>query len=470
MAYLGLSDHEVKAFSVVRAIRALYYPEVRQYQKEAAFEIDVSAEAARQDDRHVGGVLIPDDVLNAKQIQRRVLTAGSPAGGGRTIDDEMQSMIDIFIEHTFAAENVSVLTGITGTVYLPGQEDRVDLYRGAYTFNVATFNTTLANGTKSWTFTTASNVTKLSFESITAADTALIKKLEAGDQIRVLNGTTTVQTWTIDSVDVDDVTITLASGSVTTGLTDGDDYTLRLLAVNKGWTPETGAAREDEMSFRQVKFTPHHVRSYTRVTKQLLVQSHTNIEMLIRKDLARAIAKSVDKAILYGVGTDASKDPIGISKTDGINKDTWTVAETKAARRKLIDKVLDAEELLANNNVPDQNGRQIERERMCQILMSPRMRRRMKTVQFFGDNTDNPLLSDDEMLLGEYKTHISSQVEHDDFFFCDWKDAVLALWTGIEIMENPYSEDREGIIRITTDQMLDVNVLRPKSFYWLDAA
>lgn len=469
MALLGLSDHEVRAFSVVRAVRAMYYPEVRQYQKEAAFEMDVSAEASRMDDRHVGGILIPDDVLKAKQISR-ALTAGSPAGGGHTIDDELQSMIDIFIENTFAADNVSVISGIQGNVSLPGQDSRVDLYRGAYTFDVTQFNTTLVTDTKSWTFATVDSQPTLQFESLVAADVAAIAILEAGDQIVVSAAGTAVYTYTIAEVDTDTNNITLETGSVGTNLTDGTDYALRLLAVNKGWTGETTAAREDEMSFRQVKFTPHHVRAYTRVTKQLLVQSHSNVEMLLRKDLARAISKAVDRALLYGVGTDTSKDPLGIAKTTGINKDTWTVLETEVGRAVLREKVLDAEELLANNNVPDQNGRQIERERMCKVLMAPRMKRRMKTVKFHGDYTNEPLLSDDDMLLGEYKAHYSTQVDHDDMFFADWKDAVLAIWSGIEIMENPYSEDKEGIIRITTDQMLDVDVLRPGSFYYLDAA
>ena len=156
----------------------------------------------------------------------------------------------------------------------------------------------------------------------------------------------------------------------------------------------------------------------------------------------------------------------------GINSDaTWTAGDTKVIRDGLIAKVLDAEELLAENNVPDQNGRQVGKERMCKILMSPRMRRRMKSAQFFGENTDIPLLDKDDMLLGEYMVYTSTQVDTDDFFYADWKDAVLALWSGIE--HRDYGESvilgrqAKGIIRITTDQMCDVGVLRPKSFYWL---
>ena len=471
MALLGLSDQEVRSFSVVRAVRALYYPEVRQFQEEAAFEFDVSAEASRIDDRQVGGLLIPDDVLQAKQIQQRALTAGSPTGGGHTIDDELQSMIDIFIENTFAADNVSVLSGLQGNISLPGQADRVNLLTGAYDFDFVRFNTTLVDGTKSWSFATVGGNPTLQFESIVDADVNAIQRLRVGDRITVepSGGGTVIQTWTVAAVDTATNNVTLATGSVSTGITDGTDYDLSVLQITRGWTSETGAALEDEMSFRQVQFTPRHIRAHSRISKQLLVQSHGNIEMLIRNDLARAIAKAVDRALLYGTGG-SNNQPVGISGTTGINQSTWSVVDTEAGRAVLKEKVLDAEEALANNNVPDQNGRQVERERMCKVLMSPRMKRRMKTVKFHGDYTDEPLLSDDNMLLGEYMTHYSTQVDHDDFFFCDWKDAVLAIWSGIEIMENPYSEDKEGIIRITTDQMCDVDVLRPTSMYWLNAA
>ena len=471
MALLGLSNQEVRAFSVLRAVRAMYYPEVRQFQQDAAFEIDVSAEAARMDDRPVSGLLIPDDVLMAKQISQRALTAGSPTGGGHTIDDEMQSMIDIFVENTFAADNVSVLSGLQGNVYLPGQDARVELRRDNEDLDVAQYKTTL--GGKSWTADASANT--MSFMNLVAADEALIASLRASDQIQVQpnGGGAAIQTWTVVSVDADTHVITFENVTLT-GLSNNDNYDL-VIVFGSGWTGEVTAAREDEMSFRQVQFVPRHVRAFSRISKQLLVQSHGNIEMLLRKDLARAISKAVDRALLYGIGVgpdanNPANQPVGIAGTTGINKDTWTVAETEAARRVLIEKVLDAEERLATNEVPDQNGKQIERERMCKVLMSNRMKRRMRTVKFFGNYTDEPLLSDDDMLLGEYKAYYSTQVDHDDFFFCDWKDAVLAIWSGIEIMENPYSEDREGIIRITTDQMLDVNILRPGSMYHLDAA
>ena len=474
MAIIGLSEHEKDAFSITRAVRALAFPQNRQYQRDAEFEFDVSTEAAKVEKRDIGGIFIPDDVLKHKSINQRILTAGVDSAGGHTVDDELQSIIDIFLENNFAADNVSVLSGLKGNVFIPGQDERIEAQ----------------------------------------------------------------------------------------------------------FVGETEAATEDDASFREISLTPRHCKTWLRVSKQLLVQSHESVEGFLRRDLSRAIAKKVDKSILYGVGTaedmsvasvtldvesyadfttvsnfkgltgkkwtfatvqsaklmlfkdlvaadetklgalkigtqitfttagsvattvtvsgaydatnkrlpiddydattvtdgtdyaiatvavdsPATFDPMGIVNTSDIQTFNWNNdKDIKKRGESLVDQVLSMEERLAAENVPGASGRTDMPVRNCSILMSNRMKRLMKLAQFFGENTEFPLLSDDDMLLGEYKANYSTQVNLHDFFFCDWKDALLGLWSGIEIMENPYTEDTKGIIRISVDQMLDVNVYRPKS-------
>ena len=468
MAHLGLSEHEREAYSLTRAMRAMAFPHNNEARREAEYEFDVSTEAGKIDNREVQGILIPDDITGHRAIPAglpesyRALTAGSDTGGGYTVDDELQSIIDIFLENNFASRNVTVMSGLRGNVTLPGQDDRI-----------------------------------------------------------------------------------VAS-----------------------WTTETGTAAEDEPTFRQVTLTPRHCRTYLRVTKQLLLQSHASVEMFLRRDISRAIAKKVDRGLLYGIGskgetaaydfdvtsfgqtsdfdaatgkkwtirtvsgekylvfknlvaadttalnaleegreitisesnsvvktvtvagsydetntrlpieddsatlttnTDyalkATVDPatyetLGIRNSTGIH--SFTYDNSTAAKRAdaLWENVLSMEEGLAQNNVP--GALEVMTASNCSFLLSPRMKRYMKQVKIFGANTEEPLLSDDDMIL-DYPVYYSTNVNMPDFFFCDWKDTVMGIWSGIEIMENPYSEDKEGIIRFTADQMIDVNVLRPKS-------
>ena len=362
MAMIGLTHQEADAFSLGRALRALAFPQNSEYRRDAEFEFDVSVETQKVEKRDVAGLMIPDDVLHHK-MSTRALTAGTNTAGGHTIDDEMQSLIDIFLEHTFAADNVTVMSGLQGNVTIPGQDDRI----------VAQF------------------------------------------------------------------------------------------------VGETAAATEDEPSFRTITLTPKTCRTWLRVTRQLLVQAHFSVEMFLRRDISRAIAKAVDAAILYGVGTapvdnsdpnnviPATFQPMGIKNTTGIHGSfTWRDTKTNRAND-LIDRCLEMEEAIAASNVPAEN---------CKFLLSNKLKRLMRQIQFFGKNEDNtwdneiPLLSDENRIL-DYEASFSTQVESNDFFFCNWKDALLGLWGGLSILENPYSEDKEGIVRFTAENMVDVSVRYP---------
>ena len=347
MAYIGMTQHEVDCFSITRGLRALAFPRNSEYQKDAEFEFDVSRQTAEAYDLdYEQGLSIPDDVLH------RGLIAGADSQGGHLVDEEMQSLIDIFVEDTWAMRAMTVLSGLSGNVTMPGQDER----------GVA------------------------------------------------------------------------------------------------GWTAETGPAKETDPTFRQVKWSPKHVRSWIRVTRQLIVQASFDIEMFIRRDLARGMAKAIDTAVMYGDPT--KKEPKGLTKYVGIGHTKVDNAFDGEAQEALIDAVLDAEEWVAEENMMEEN---------CEWLLSNRMKRRMRQVAFFGDYTDEPLLgrTEDAKLLGVYPFACSSQVNAEDAIFADWKDGVMAMWAGLHLMVNPYTDDITGQIRILTDQMVDFNLIRIPSFYWV---
>ena len=360
MAYIGLTDSQRDAFSIVRGVRALAFPNVREYQDAAAFEKDVSKETAEAYDREISenSLVIPDDVLRHKiisegELVERGLLAGTDASGGYTVDDELQSLIDIFVENNWASQNVTVLSGLTGNVTIPGQDNR----------------------------------------------------------------------------------------------------------ATAGWTGEITAAQETQGSFREVAFKPKHARSWTRVSRQLVIQSSFDVEMFIRRDLGRAIAKLVDTALMYGAGS--TTEPLGITRQDNIKKFTVDDSLNGEAQEKLIDIVLDAEEHVADENLP---------EGECEWLISNKMRRRMKQVAFFGDYTEEALIDrNSDLIMGIYPYSTSSQVNAPDAFFARWRDAILAVWEGMRVQVNPYTDDITGQIRITIEKMVDTNLLRQKSFCWTTA-
>ena len=216
---------------------------------------------------------------------------------------------------------------------------------------------------------------------------------------------------------------------------------------------ETAAVAETEMSFGVVQFRPRIARTFTKISTLLLLQSHPEIEMIVRSDIARAISTLVDSKILYGTGT--SPEPTGIKATSGIHSKTYRNSSKANRDEDLIERCLDAEELLASNNVPESNYK---------FLLSPRTKRYMRQVKKFGAYTDEKLLTDD-MMIYDYSAAVSSQVTNVDFFMADWKDAALATWGSADIMENPYTYDTQGIVQYCVQHQFDVGVLREKSMF-----
>ena len=119
---LGLTDHEVRAFSFTRALRALAMPHDRSAQDAAGFEFEVSRAAAERSSREPQGLLVPSDVL------RRALntsTGGDAAGdtGGYAVDNTLMtsSFIDLLRNRTLAMQLGRVMGGLVGSITVPGQ-------------------------------------------------------------------------------------------------------------------------------------------------------------------------------------------------------------------------------------------------------------------------------------------------------------------------------------------------------------
>jgi HK97 family phage major capsid protein len=115
---IGLTDKEVREFSVVRLLDALAHPQDRKAQERAAFEMEASRAAADKMKRDPRGALVPYDVLS------RAMSVGSAADGGNLVATELmaESFVDL-LRNVLAARQcgATLLTGLNGNVAIPRQ-------------------------------------------------------------------------------------------------------------------------------------------------------------------------------------------------------------------------------------------------------------------------------------------------------------------------------------------------------------
>jgi hypothetical protein len=63
-----------------------------------------------------------------------------------------------------------------------------------------------------------------------------------------------------------------------------------------------------------------------------------------------------------------------------------------------------------------------------------------------------------------YPVTRSNQVVSGDVWIGVWSQMMLGLFGAVDLQVNPYSEDREGNVRVTIHQAVDYAVRHPESF------
>lgn len=125
-ADIGMTDQEVRRFSVVRALHALANPGNAAARNAAAFEFEASTAAAQRSGREAQGVMLPYDVMRASDLVK-----GTAGKGGNLVATELLSgsFIDMLrnamVIHGLGAVN---LAGLVGDIAIPKQTGSATAY------------------------------------------------------------------------------------------------------------------------------------------------------------------------------------------------------------------------------------------------------------------------------------------------------------------------------------------------------
>ena len=115
---IGLTDQEVRHYSVVKVLNALANPNDKRAQQAAAFELEVGAEAARKLQKEAKGIIVPYEVLS------RAHSADSAVDGGNLIKTDLLSgsFIDLLQNRlAIMGAGATMLSGLEGNIAIPRQ-------------------------------------------------------------------------------------------------------------------------------------------------------------------------------------------------------------------------------------------------------------------------------------------------------------------------------------------------------------
>jgi HK97 family phage major capsid protein len=210
------------------------------------------------------------------------------------------------------------------------------------------------------------------------------------------------------------------------------------------WLGETEEVDSSDQSFGQISLTPKRVAANTAFSKQLLAQSSIDAENFIRDDLMRSLATAIDLAGIAGTGTGG--EPLGIMNTTGVNSVTFGGSPTWA-------KVVECETSVAADNADIGS---------LGYLTTPAVRGAWKSTE--KSASTGMYLWQDRSEVNGYQAAASSQVPDNKVIFGNFSDSLYALWTGLDIVVDPYTLKRQGLIECCVSQLVDFAVRHPESF------
>jgi HK97 family phage major capsid protein len=226
------------------------------------------------------------------------------------------------------------------------------------------------------------------------------------------------------------------------------------------WFAENAAITPADQAFTQVGGTPRHLGLITEYSRKTLLQTTPDIEMLVREHFIAELAVGLDAAALKGTGSPPV--PRGITATTGIGEVVFSSAQ------RIWGDVVDCIATVEAANVPNSS---------LGWAMNSWVKSRMRTAYRFdpaiigesvSDITNSFVLADLGGGLAGAPVAVSNQLLGDplaetpvvgEAIFGAWNHLIIAMWSGVEILVNPYESTAYAKGNVSVRGILDADVL-----------
>lgn len=253
---------------------------------------------------------------------------------------------------------------------------------------------------------------------------------------------------------------------ILTGLSSNIDIPRKTVASTISNVTEIQASTETQPTTAKVSLSPKGKRAHIEYSKQAILQSGIALESMLRDDLLKSMATTIENECINGSGTAPAMR--GIRNTSGVGS---VVGGTNGLAL-TWGHIVGLESAVANANA--------EPDGTAGYLINTRTRGTSKTtqkatnLQFLWDGGATP--------LNDYRAAITNNVPNNlvkgssgavcssVIFSSMWDMAVLALFDSPEITIDPYSLATTGQVRITINQNADFGIRQPAAFAVMDDA
>lgn len=237
-------------------------------------------------------------------------------------------------------------------------------------------------------------------------------------------------------------------GTTMGGLVGNIDIPKQVAASQGYWLGEDVDATESNLELGQIHLTPKTVAAFSEITRKLMVQSSLDVEALVRADLAKALALTIDKAGYYGTGTNSQ--PLGIANQTGIHAVNFAAAGAPTFAELVA---METSIALDNADVASMS-----------YVSNASFRGYAKTALKFPNTAASGTIWEPGATVNGYRTEITNQLTAGDVFMGNFADLLIGMWGGLELLVDPYTHSKKGRLRVVVFQDVDFALRRTQSF------
>lgn len=231
-------------------------------------------------------------------------------------------------------------------------------------------------------------------------------------------------------------------------------------SITGGWISEGSNAPKKNPTFGQITATPHTYGAYVDITRKLLLQSSVNVQAKVLEWLMYACANGLETAAFAGSGS--SGQPTGLCTALNSSATAWSNTPT-------FDKIVDliAATKTANSYKPsmkfvgDANvWAKLAKTRDFEVLTDGG--ETPKNVAAIGGSTRLLDTATNKVVGRDFVE--SNLMPAKKLVFGDFTQLAVCLWSGTDIIVDPYANDTAGGLRLVALQDSDILIKRTESF------
>jgi HK97 family phage major capsid protein len=248
----------------------------------------------------------------------------------------------------------------------------------------------------------------------------------------------------------------MARATLLGGLTGDVQIPRQTAATSASFKAEATAGDETTPTYDSISLTPHKLTAWTEPTKQALMQFSPDLETLIRADLFNAAMTKLESVLIDGGDT---AEPDGLLDLSGVGSVTASGGKLSWVNVCDLEGEVDSDNALEGDLAYITNAAVKSQMKRTEISDT-------STGQFIFDRQSpgSPVNGYPLLTTNLVPRTLGAGGNYSACIFGNLADILLGVWENVELLVNPYSKDKEGIVRVTLYHWVDFGFRHAESF------